>query len=180
MQVPVESIAVGEIIVVRPGERIATDGVVVDGSSAVDESMLTGESMPVEKQAGSQVMGGTFNQAGLLRLTATRVGAETALAQIVKLVEDAQATSAPIQRLADQVTRVFVPSVVLVAVVAFFGWWALGDFPQGLLAFIAVLIIACPCALGVATPAALMVGVGKGAEEGILIRGGDILGAPRS
>jgi Cu+-exporting ATPase len=175
MRVPVESIAVGEMIVVRPGERIATDGTVAEGSSAVDESMLTGESMPVEKQAGSPVMGGTFNQAGLLRFTATRVGAETALAQIVKLVEDAQATSAPIQRLADQVTRVFVPSVVLVALVAFFGWWALGDFPQGLLAFIAVLIIACPCALGVATPAALMVGVGKGAEAGILIRGGDIL-----
>ena len=175
MQVPVESIAVGEIIVVRPGERIATDGTVVDGNSAVDESMLTGESMPVEKQAGSQVMGGTFNQAGLLRFNATRVGAETALAQIVKLVEDAQATSAPIQRLADQVTRVFVPAVVLIAVTSFFGWWALGDFPQGLLAFIAVLIIACPCALGVATPAALMVGVGKGAEAGILIRGGDIL-----
>jgi Cu+-exporting ATPase len=175
MQIPAESIAVGEMIVARPGERIATDGTVVDGSSAVDESMLTGESMPVEKQAGSQVMGGTFNQAGLLRFTATRVGAETTLAQIVKLVEDAQATSAPIQRLADRVTRVFVPAVVLVAVTAFFGWWALGDFPQGLLAFIAVLIIACPCALGVATPAALMVGVGKGAEAGILIRGGDIL-----
>ncbi len=175
MQIPAESIAVGEMIVARPGERIATDGTVVDGSSAVDESMLTGESMPVEKQAGSQVMGGTFNQAGLLRFTATRVGAETALAQIVKLVEDAQATSAPIQRLADRVTRVFVPAVVLVAFTAFFGWWALGDFPQGLLAFIAVLIIACPCALGVATPAALMVGVGKGAEAGILIRGGDIL-----
>jgi Cu+-exporting ATPase len=175
MQIPAESIAVGEMIVARPGERIATDGTVVDGSSAVNESMLTGESMPVEKQAGSQLMGGTFNQAGLLRFTATRVGAETALAQIVKLVEDAQATSAPIQRLADRVTRVFVPSVVLVAFTAFFGWWALGDFPQGLLAFIAVLIIACPCALGVATPAALMVGVGKGAEAGILIRGGDIL-----
>jgi Cu+-exporting ATPase len=175
MQVPVESIVVGETIVVRPGERIATDGAVIDGHSSVDESMLTGESMPVEKQAGSPVIGGTFNQAGLLRFTATRVGTETALAQIVKLVEDAQATSAPIQRLADQVTRVFVPAVVLVAVAAFFGWWALGDFPQGLLSFIAVLIIACPCALGVATPAALMVGVGKGAEAGILIRGGDIL-----
>jgi Cu+-exporting ATPase len=175
MEVPVESVTVGETVVVRPGQRIATDGTVLDGNSAVDESMLTGESMPVEKQPGSQVMGGTMNQAGLLRFTATRVGAETALAQIVKLVEDAQATSAPIQRLADQVTRVFVPAVVLVAVFSFFGWWAAGDFPQGLLAFIAVLIIACPCALGVATPAALMVGVGKGAEAGILIRGGDIL-----
>ncbi|MBI5946964.1 MAG: heavy metal translocating P-type ATPase [Chloroflexi bacterium] len=175
MEVPVESVALGETIVVRPGQRIATDGMVVDGSSAVDESMLTGESMPVEKGPGSQVMGGTMNQAGVLRFTATRVGAETALAQIVKMVEDAQATSAPIQRLADQVTRIFVPVVVLVAVGSFFGWWALGEFPQGLLAFIAVLIIACPCALGVATPAALMVGVGKGAEAGILIRGGDVL-----
>ncbi|MFN0147337.1 MAG: heavy metal translocating P-type ATPase, partial [Dehalococcoidia bacterium] len=175
MEVPAESIAVGEIVVVRPGGRIATDGLVVDGNSSIDESMLTGESMPVEKGPGSQVMGGTVNQTGLLRFTATLVGAETALAQIVKLVEDAQATSAPIQRLADQVTRVFVPAVVIVAVASFFGWWALGDFPQGLLAFIAVLIIACPCALGVATPAALMVGVGKGAEAGILIRGGDIL-----
>jgi Cu+-exporting ATPase len=175
MEVPAESIAVGEVVVVRPGGRIATDGTVVDGGSSIDESMLTGESMPVEKQVGSQVMGGTVNQSGLLRFTATRVGAETALAQIVKMVEDAQATSAPIQRLADRVTRVFVPAVVSVALTAFFGWWALGDFPQGLLAFIAVLIIACPCALGVATPAALMVGVGKGAEAGILIRGGDIL-----
>ena len=175
MEVPAESIAAGEIVVVRPGERIATDGTVVDGGSSVDESMLTGESMPVEKEPGDPVIGGTFNQSGTFRFTATRVGAETALSQIVKLVEDAQATSAPIQRLADQVTRVFVPAVVLVAVFSFFGWWALGDFPQGLLAFIAVLIIACPCALGVATPAALMVGVGKGAEAGILIRGGDIL-----
>ena len=175
MEVPAESIAVGEVVIVRPGERVATDGTVVDGLSSVDESMLTGESMPVEKQPGSQVIGGTVNQAGLLRFTASRVGAETSLAQIVKMVEDAQATSAPVQRLADQVTRVFVPAVVLVAVTAFFGWWALGDFPQGLLAFVAVLIIACPCALGVATPAALMVGVGKGAAAGILIRGGDIL-----
>ena len=175
MEVPAESIAVGEVVIVRPGGRIATDGTVVDGLSSVDESMLTGESMPVEKQPGSQVIGGTVNQAGMLRFTASRVGAETSLAQIVKMVEDAQATSAPVQRLADQVTRVFVPAVVLVAVTAFFGWWALGDFPQGLLAFVAVLIIACPCALGVATPAALMVGVGKGAAAGILIRGGDIL-----
>lgn len=174
-EIPAEQVMVGEIVVVRPGERIATDGEVVEGASAVDESMLTGESMPVEKAPGSQVLGGTMNRTGSFRFRATRVGAETALAQIIRIVEDAQASTAPVQRLADQVTRVFVPAVVIVAVLAFAGWWAAGDFPQGLLSFIAVLIIACPCALGIATPAALLVGVGKGAEAGILIRGGDVL-----
>ncbi|MEW6681472.1 MAG: heavy metal translocating P-type ATPase [Nitrospirota bacterium] len=175
MEVPAESVMVGEVVVVRPGEKIATDGAVIEGASSVDESMLTGESMPVEKTMGSQVIGGTLNRAGLLRFKATRVGAETALAQIIKMVEEAQASSAPIQRLADQVTGYFVPAVVGVAVLAFAGWWLAGNFPQALLAFIAVLIIACPCALGIATPAALMVGVGKGAEGGILIRGGEVL-----
>jgi Cu+-exporting ATPase len=175
MEVPAETVMVGEVVVVRPGEKIATDGAVTEGASSVDESMLTGESMPVEKSPGSQVIGGTLNRAGLFRFKATRVGAETALAQIIKMVEEAQAGSAPIQRLADQVTGYFVPAVVGVAVLAFAGWWLAGNFPQGLLAFIAVLIIACPCALGIATPAALMVGVGKGAEGGILIRGGEVL-----
>jgi Cu+-exporting ATPase len=175
MEVPAESVMVEEIVVVRPGEKIATDGVVVEGTSAVDESMLTGESMPLEKKPGSRVIGGTLNRTGFLRFKATQVGAETALAQIIKMVEEAQATSAPIQRLADQVTQYFVPSVVGVAVISFAGWWLAGNFPQGLLSFIAVLIIACPCALGIATPAALMVGVGKGAEGGILIRGGEVL-----
>ena len=175
MEVPAESVMADEIVVVRPGEKIPTDGEVVEGSSAVDESMLTGESMPVEKTAGSAVIGGTLNRTGLFRFKATRVGAETALAQIIKMVEDAQASTAAVQRLADKVTGYFVPAVVTVAFLAFFGWWAAGDFPQGLLASIAVLIIACPCALGVATPAALMVGVGKGAEAGILIRGADVL-----
>jgi Cu+-exporting ATPase len=175
MAVPAETVMVGEIVVVRPGEKIATDGAVTEGASSVDESMLTGESMPVEKVPGSRVIGGTLNRAGLFRFKATRVGAETALAQIIKMVEEAQASSAPIQRLADQVTGYFVPAVVGVAVLAFAGWWLAGNFPQGLLAFIAVLIIACPCALGIATPAALMVGVGKGAEGGILIRGGEVL-----
>jgi Cu+-exporting ATPase len=174
-EIPAEQIMVDEVVVVRPGEKIATDGVVVEGSSAVDESMLTGESMPVDKAADSQVLGGTLNKTGAFRFRATRVGADTALAGIIKIVEDAQTISAPVQRLADQVTRVFVPSVVLIAFAAFGGWWIAGDFSQGLLAFIAVLIIACPCALGVATPAALMVGVGKGAEAGILIRSGDVL-----
>jgi Cu+-exporting ATPase len=137
--------------------------------------MLTGESMPVEKKPGASVIGGTLNRTGLLRFRATRVGKDTALSQIIRLVEEAQASTAPVQRLADEVTRYFVPAVVGVAVTAFLGWWLAGAFPQGLLAFIAVLIIACPCALGIATPAALMVGVGKGAEAGILIRGAEIL-----
>ena len=175
MEVPAESVMMDEIIVVRPGEKIPTDGLVLEGSSSVDESMLTGESMPVEKAAGSTVIGGTINRTGLFRYQTTRVGAETALAQIIKLVEEAQASSAPIQRLADQVASYFVPTVVLIAFAAFFGWWLMGDFPQALMAFIAVLIIACPCALGIATPAALMVGVGKGAEAGILIRGAEVL-----
>jgi len=175
MDVPAESVMVEETVVVRPGEKIPTDGTVLEGDSSVDESMLTGESMPVEKTAGSPVIGGTLNRTGMFRFKATRVGAETALAQIIKMVEEAQASSAPIQRLADKVTGYFVPAVVGTAVLAFAGWWLMGNFPQGLLAFIAVLIIACPCALGIATPAALMVGVGKGAESGILIRGGEIL-----
>jgi len=175
MEVPVESVMVDETCVVRPGQKVPTDGVVTDGTSSVDESMLTGESMPVEKAPGAQVIGGTINRSGMLHCRATRVGADTALAQIIKLVEEAQGSSAQIQRIADQVTAYFVPAIVVVAFAAFFGWWIAGNFPQGLLAFIAVLIIACPCALGVATPAALMVGVGKGAEAGILIRGAEIL-----
>lgn len=174
-EIPAENIMVGEMVIVKPGEKIPTDGTVAEGSSAVDESMLTGESMPVEKQAGSAVIGGAMNKTGVFRFQATKVGSETALAQIIRMVEDAQASTAQIQRLADQVTGYFVPAVVGVAFIAFFGWWITGNFPQGLLAFIAVLIISCPCALGVATPAALMVGVGKGAEAGILIRGGEVL-----
>lgn len=180
MDVPAESVMVGEVVIVKPGNRIPTDGEVIEGTSSVDESMLTGESMPVEKRPGAAVIGGTLNRTGLLRIRATRVGAETALAQIIRLVEEAQASSAPIQRIADRVTGYFVPAVVVVAFASFFGWWLTGNFPQGLLAFIAVLIIACPCALGIATPAALMVGVGKGAEMGILIRGGEVLERAKS
>ena len=175
VEIPAEAIMVDEVVVVRPGEKIPTDGVVIEGSSATDESMLTGESMPVEKEAGALLIGGTLNKTGLLRFRATRVGSDTALAQIIRLVEEAQASTAQVQRLADQVTSYFVPAVVAIAVLAFGGWWIAGEFPTGLLAFIAVLIISCPCALGIATPAALMVGVGKGAEAGILIRGAEVL-----
>ncbi len=174
-EIPAESIMVNETVIVRPGERIPTDGEVLEGQSSVDESMLTGESMPVEKAQGSKVIGATFNRSGMLRFRATHVGKDTALSQIIRMVEQAQASTAHVQRLADQVTRYFVPAVVGVAFLAFAGWWAAGNFPQALLAFIAVLIISCPCALGVATPAALMVGVGKGADAGILIRGAEVL-----
>ncbi|WP_024303448.1 heavy metal translocating P-type ATPase [Pseudogulbenkiania sp. MAI-1] len=175
VEIPAESIMVGELVVVKPGEKIPTDGEVTEGASTVDESMLTGESMPVEKRPGAPVIGGTLNRSGVFTFKATKIGADTALAQIIKMVEEAQASTAQVQRLADTVTGYFVPAVVAVALLAFVGWWLAGNFPQGLLAFIAVLIISCPCALGVATPAALMVGVGKGADGGILIRGGEVL-----
>lgn len=175
MTVSADAIDTGETVLVRPGEKIPADGLVLDGSSSVDESLLTGESLPVAKQAGAELIGGTVNGLGLLRFQASRVGSDTALAQIVRIVEEAQASTASVQRLADQVTGWFVPAVVLIAFAAF-GIWALaGQFSSGLLAFIAVLVISCPCALGIATPAALMVGVGKGAELGILIRSGEVL-----
>ncbi|WP_434033001.1 heavy metal translocating P-type ATPase [Cupriavidus sp. a3] len=174
-EIPAESIMVGEAVVVRPGEKIPTDGKVIEGETSVDESMLTGESMPVEKKPGTAVIGGTLNRSGAFTFQATKIGADTALAQIIRMVEDAQASTAQIQRLADQVTGYFVPAVVSVAMLALVGWSVAGHFPHGLLAFVAVLIISCPCALGVATPAALMVGVGKGADNGILIRGGEVL-----
>ncbi|MFN5464613.1 MAG: heavy metal translocating P-type ATPase [Cyanobacteriota bacterium] len=173
--VPAEAVLSGDQVLVRPGEKVPADGVVLEGSSSVDEALITGESLPVGKQKGSELIGGTINGAGLLRFTATRVGGETALAQIIRIVEQAQASSAPVQRLADQVTAWFVPAVVGVAFAALALWTLAGSFSHGLLAFIAVLVISCPCALGIATPAALMVGVGKGAELGILIRSGEVL-----
>ncbi len=175
MSIPAEAVQRGDLVLVRPGEKVPADGVVIDGQSTVDEALLTGESLPVSKQAGCELIGGTINGQGLLRFEATRVGADTALAQIIRIVEQAQTSSAPMQRLADQVTAWFVPAVVGVAIAAFAIWTLAGSFSHGLLAFIAVLVISCPCALGIATPAALMVGVGKGAELGILIRSGEVL-----
>ncbi len=175
MTVPAAAVLQGDVVLVRPGETVPADGVVSEGQSSVEEALITGESLPVGKQPGSELIGGTLNGRGLLRFTATRVGADTALAQIIRIVEEAQASSAPVQRLADRVTAWFVPAVVAVAFLAFALWTLAGSFSQGLLAFIAVLVISCPCALGIATPAALMVGVGKGAELGILIRSGEVL-----
>ncbi|MCL4515718.1 MAG: heavy metal translocating P-type ATPase [Firmicutes bacterium] len=174
--IPVEEVVVGDLIAVRPGEKIPVDGIVRQGHSAVDESMLTGESIPVEKSAGDEVIGATINKNGALRFEATKVGKDTALAQIIRLVEEAQGSKAPIQRVADQVSGWFVPGVVLVAVITFVGWYlATRNFTQALINFTAVLVIACPCALGLATPTAIMVGTGKGAENGILIKGGEHL-----
>lgn len=170
---PVEQVVVGDILLVRPGEYIPVDGEVTDGYSSVNESMLTGESMPVEKSPGDMVYGATLNQQGVLYYRATRVGEDTALAQIIRLVQDAQASRAPIQRLADQVSAVFVPLVVAVAAAAFLLWLFIGPAPAltfAILVFVAVLIIACPCALGLATPTAIIVSVGKGAEQGVLVK----------
>src|SRR5437870_2644520 len=176
-EVPVELVQVDDRLVVRPGERIPVDGTIVEGSAAIDESMITGESIPVEKQVGDTAIGATMNKSGLLKIRATRVGADTTLNQIIQLVEDAQVARAPIQRLADRVASVFVPAVVLIASLTFVVWKFVyhDSIAQSLVFFIAVLIIACPCALGIATPAAIMVGTGKGAKNGLLIKGGEYL-----
>jgi Cu+-exporting ATPase len=174
--VPIEELAVGDLFVVRPGEKIATDGVVVEGSSAVDQSMLTGEPVPVDVGPGNEVAGATVNAHGRLVVRATRVGAETALAQIARLVAEAQAGKAPIQRLVDRVSGVFVPIVIALSLATLAGWLVLdGDVADAFTASVAVLIIACPCALGLATPTALMVGTGRGAQLGILIKGPEVL-----
>jgi copper-transporting P-type ATPase V len=179
--VPVEQVAVGDLLLVRPGEKIPADGEVVDGASAVDESMLTGESLPVAKAAGDRVAGATVNAGGALTVRATRVGADTALARIVRLVEDAQASKGPAQRLADRVSAVFVPAVIAIAALAFAGWATIGGDPlAGLVAAVAVLIVACPCALGLATPTAVMAGTGRGADLGILIRSVEALERARA
>ena len=174
--VPVEQVVTGDVVRVRPGEKLPVDGVVVEGTSAVDESMLTGESLPVDKGVGDKVAGATINASGLLTVRATAVGADTALAQIVRLVEEAQGSKAPVQALVDRVSSVFVPVVAGVAALTYLVWWGwLGDPLGGLVAAVAVLIIACPCALGLATPTAIMVGTGRGAAMGVLIKGGEVL-----
>jgi Cu+-exporting ATPase len=176
LEIQAKDIVVNDILIVKPGEKIPTDAIIINGASAVDEKMITGESIPVDKKIGDEVIGATVNKQGLLKIKATKVGAETALSQIVHIVEEAQSSTGHIQRLVDSVSAKFVPAVVSVAVASFIIWYfVMGNFIIGLLSFIAVLIIACPCALGIATPAALMVGVGKGAEAGILIRSAEYL-----
>ena len=183
-EVPVDDVLVGDIVIVRPGEKIPVDGVVITGRSAVDESMLTGESLPVEKGPGDAVIGATINKLGLLKFEATKVGKDTALAQIIRLVEEAQGSKAPIQQLADKVSAVFVPVVISIALLTFLIWFFvipldpnsdLSAFTRALINMVAVLVIACPCAMGLATPTAVMVGTGKGAEMGILIKSGGAL-----
>jgi P-type Cu+ transporter len=176
-EVPIEQVQEGDIFVVRPGESMATDGIVTQGSSSVDESTITGESIPVEKSAGSEIIGATINRSGLLKVKATKVGQDTVLSQIIALVQEARTGKAPMQRMADQIAKYFVPAVVLVAIASAAGWYFIGGIGLtfSLLAFVSVIIIACPCALGIATPAALMIGTGKGAENGILFKGGEYL-----
>ncbi len=178
LDIPVEDVVVGDIIIVRPGEKIPADGIIKEGRSSIDESMVTGESMPVEKGVGDEAIGATINKTGSFRFEATKVGKDTVLAQIIRLVEEAQGSKAPIQRLADIISAYFVPAVIGVATITFFLWLFLGPAPAltfALLNFVAVIIIACPCALGLATPTAIIVGTGKGAENGVLIRSGEAL-----
>lgn len=176
LDIPIQHVRVGDVVLVRPGEKIPVDGVVLDGHSSVDESMLTGEPLPVDKSADDAVTGATLNKNGRLKIRATRVGKDTALAQIIRLVEDAQGSKAPIQDVVDRVSAVFVPAVITIALLTFGVWWVgTGDFTAALIRAIAVLVIACPCAMGLATPTAIMVGVGKGADVGILFRNSQAL-----
>ena len=179
IEIETEMVVPGDIVLVRPGEKIPVDGVLVEGSSAIDESMLTGESIPVEKRTGDEVFGATINKTGAFRFKATKVGKDTALQQIVKLVQDAQGSKPPIAKLADTISGVFTPVVICIAIATFVIWFVAASpevrFTMALVNFVSVLIIACPCALGLATPTAIMVGTGRGAENGILIKGGDSL-----
>ena len=179
LDVPIDQVIKGDVVLVRPGEKIPVDGVILKGSSAIDESMITGESLPVEKQVGDNVIGATINKTGSFEITATRVGAESTLSQIIKLVEDAQGSKAPIQAFADRISAWFVPAVIIIALVTFGIWYLVlgASLSFSLMAFTAVIVIACPCALGLATPTAIMVGTGKGAEHGILVKGGEPLEA---
>ena len=178
-EIPIEDVQVGDIVVVRPGEKIPVDGIVTEGYSAVDEKVITGESIPIEKKIGDQVVGATMNKTGMLKFKATKVGKDTVLAQIISMVEDALRSKAPIQRLADIASSYFVPAIIITATLSALGWYFIAGatFLFALTVFIAVLIVACPCALGLATPTAIMVGVGKGAENGILIKNGETLEA---
>jgi P-type Cu+ transporter len=175
-EVPLTRVKVGDNVIVRPGERVPVDGIVIAGQSAVDESMLSGEPLPVDKGPGDRLVGGTINSEGLLRFTATAVGKETVLSQIVRLVQEAQGSKAPIQALADKVAAVFVPAIIALAFLVFFLWWGIsGEFVPAMIRLVAVLVIACPCALGLATPTAIMAGTGKGAEKGILFKNSQAL-----
>jgi P-type Cu+ transporter len=177
IEIPIEQVEEGDVIVVRPGERIATDGIVIEGSSSIDESAITGESIPLDKKNGDEVIGATINKSGLLKVKATKIGQDTVLSQIITLVEEARTGKAQMQRLVDQVAKYFVPAVLGIAIGVGLGWYFVGDIgiTFSLLAFVSIIIIACPCALGIATPAALMMGAGKGAENGILFKGGEYL-----
>jgi Cu+-exporting ATPase len=177
VEVPIEEVQEGEVMVIRPGERIPTDGVIIEGSSSIDESAVTGESIPIDKKKEDEVIGATINKNGLLRVKATKVGQDTVLSQIITLVEEARTGKAQMQKLVDQVAKYFVPAVLGLALGVGLGWYFVGEigFTFSLLAFVSVIIIACPCALGIATPAALMMGTGKGAENGILFKGGEYL-----
>lgn len=174
--IPVEDVVIGDIVVVRPGEKVPVDGEIIEGRSAVDESMLTGESIPVEKNPGDTVIGATINKTGSFKFRATKVGRDTVLSQIVRMVEEAQGSKAPVQKLADKISGVFVPVVMVIALISLLLWWLVAkDLNAGIINAVAVLVIACPCALGLATPTSVMVGTGKGAENGILIKGGEYL-----
>jgi Cu+-exporting ATPase len=175
IEIPVEQIEQGDLMVIRPGERVPTDGLVVEGNSSVDESALTGESIPVDKIKGDEVIGATINKNGLIKVKATKVGQDTVLSQIITLVEEAKTGKAKLEKMVDQVAKYFVPAIVVIAMGVFLGWYFIGDagLTYSILAFVSVMIIACPCALGIATPAALMMGAGKGAENGILYKGGE-------
>src|SRR5829696_2206166 len=175
IEIPVEQIVEGDLMIIRPGERIPTDGLIIEGNSSVDESAITGESIPVDKIKGDEVIGATINKNGLLKVKATKIGQDTVLSQIITLVEEAKTGKAKLEKMVDQVAKYFVPTIIMIAIGVFLGWYFIGDagLTYSILAFVSVMIIACPCALGIATPAALMMGTGKGAENGILYKGGE-------
>ncbi|MDP6737340.1 MAG: heavy metal translocating P-type ATPase, partial [Nitrospinaceae bacterium] len=184
VDIPISEVGEGDTVLVRSGEKIPVDGTILEGTTSIDESMITGESLPVDKKPGSAVVGGSVNKTGFFKMRATRLGKDSMLSQIIRMVEEAQGSKAPVQRLADKVAGIFVPVVIGIATLSFFVWWFWGEsitdlptssFVFALMVFISVMIIACPCALGLATPTAIMVGTGKGAELGILIKGGETL-----